>query len=211
MSYREINDRSISRINTEILKNKSFLFKDKFRREMKKKGRQAYSSRVYPTCDLPFSRVVAFTDGGGLLIYDSLLKELKRITPKHKDDGGICLDCEWVPLDANGHLICAMSFDYPVSYSCGVLWFIFEKKPVMMDLVNRSQVIPLPTFVVSEFHDGLAVAASEIDGKYGYVDRYGVTQIEMTYDDCGDFSEGIAQVEKNARRFLINTNGEEIR
>ncbi len=58
---------------------------------------------------------------------------------------------------------------------------------------------------VSDFHEGLA--AVQLNGKWGYIDKTGKEVIECKYDFASDFHEGLATVKLNDKYSTIDQTG----
>lgn len=99
---------------------------------------------------------------------------------------------------------------------------IVEKANKEMVINTKGEIIvTLPknqSFDSNHYHNGLIVVVKDRDGnwwddddqKCGYLDNKGNLVIDFIYDDAYDFEDGIAEVEKNGRKFYINTKGEEV-
>jgi hypothetical protein len=61
---------------------------------------------------------------------------------------------------------------------------------------------------VSNFNEGLAAVQEEVNGKYGFIDRFGHYAIRPVFDAATSFSEGLAAVRLNKRWGYINKSGE---
>lgn len=62
---------------------------------------------------------------------------------------------------------------------------------------------------ISFFSDGLGFAYNN-DDKFGYFNKNYEVVIDFIYDDASHFNDGVAWVEKDDKKFLINTNGSQI-
>jgi hypothetical protein len=58
---------------------------------------------------------------------------------------------------------------------------------------------------ITDFSEGLA--AVQLDGKWGYINKQGQFVIQPKFDRAGDFSEGLACVQEGENGRLINRSG----
>jgi serine/threonine protein kinase len=85
----------------------------------------------------------------------------------------------------------------------------FRKGPVVgFSDVNKNLVIEPKYSNAEPFREGLAKV--ELNGKYGFVDKWGREIVPLKYDSASPFSEGLAQVTLNSKFGLINKAGKEI-
>ena len=110
---------------------------------------------------------------------------------------------------------------YPsVDYLGGGLILICEDLKMSYKLdcdtldVSSYRVLNLEGSTVISNDDGPISYAKEIDafivckrGKYGVIDREGVTLVPYEYDHISDFREGLAEVEKDGRWGFIDAHG----
>ena len=66
--------------------------------------------------------------------------------------------------------------------------------------------------MVGDFSEGLAKVwiGDFYTGNYSFINKKGKVVIKPKYDDVGDFSEGLAIVEKSNKWGFINKKGKEI-
>ena len=80
--------------------------------------------------------------------------------------------------------------------------------PISAGAVTVTEIVPCKYDYVSDFSEGLA--AVELDGKRGFIDKTGKEVISRKYDSVGDFSEGLAAVKLNGKWGVIDKTGKEV-
>lgn len=119
-------------------------------------------------------------------------------------------------LDKKGEFAIPANYDDASEFSEGIAFVKKNNKEYAID--TKGEVIfalPKRMSIQGTFHDGLALVEKygeswSDDDYYGYINKQGEVVIPCKYDDAEDFKNGVAQVEKNDKKFYINTQGEKV-
>ena len=109
-------------------------------------------------------------------------------------------------IDKLGHEIVPCIYDKAEDYHLGIS---IVSKGEKTGVINQEGdiVIPCKFDDIQTFgKDSLAVAC--LYGKYGFIDLKGNIVIPFNYEECGEFSEGLAAVRQNGLYGFINKKGE---
>lgn len=89
-----------------------------------------------------------------------------------------------------------------------------EKHRYLYGIIDSSgkEIIPATYYRIGNFtDDGVAVARTSLNGKYGYIDKNGSVVIDFLYKDANEFNNGYAEVTNiDDTRLLINRSGDVI-
>lgn len=115
-------------------------------------------------------------------------------------------------IDRQGRLRVPMVWDDAWDFDDSGTAFVRMNYPPHACLIDREgqQLLQLPVDCVyaGSFYEDLLAAKTE--EKWGYIDREGKWLIAPQYDHCGDFSNGVAPVERGGKWSFIDREGREV-
>lgn len=115
---------------------------------------------------------------------------------------------KWGFIDRSGKIIIPFQYEAVYSFTDGSAWVMTNKIWSGIDKSGKPAPPPIAPQNKFTYYEGLAVALG--DNKCGYIDAKREWKIANKYDECAEFSEGVAAVKSKGKWELIDSNGKEI-
>lgn len=114
------------------------------------------------------------------------------------------LNDKWGVVSKTGKLLIPIEYDVLYFYENNL--FKVEKNKKFAFLNNSGSLVTPMYDYMGSFEWGLSKVS--INGKYGYIDKFGKEIVPVQYTNAGDFSNGLAAVSQNGKWGYINTIGQ---
>jgi hypothetical protein len=116
-------------------------------------------------------------------------------------------------IDKSGKAVIPFQYDIANDFSEGLATVMFKGKWSIIDKSGK-EAFSLNTKYksVESFSEGLlcVYTSSSLDGKYGFIDKYGKEIIPTIYDYASSFSDGLALVHFKDDQYFINRLGNKV-
>lgn len=118
---------------------------------------------------------------------------------------------KFIYVTKEGKLITKKGYKNASDFSDGMAGVeTFENNNIFIDTTGKEMVPEVEISIANKFSEGLARVSigKKENERYGFIDKTGKVVIDLIYENCEKFFNGLAKVKKDGKSGYINTNGE---